>query len=188
MKVNNIIVTTQCMTYNQVSYIEDTLRGFAIQKTTFPALFIIVDDASTDGESDLLRNWANSNLNPSLEWIDKPYGQLVEAQFNSNPLLTFVILLLNENHYQTGRNLIKNSYITEWTEKARYGAICEGDDYWIDPLKLQKQVDFMESHPEYSMCHTDFNLSDGSKRNHFVYNVNDDNYFPSIIQQMTKIF
>ena len=56
-------VATQCMTYNQRPYIEDTLKGFVMQQTTFPVVYVVVDDASTDGEQELLFNWAHKNLN-----------------------------------------------------------------------------------------------------------------------------
>lgn len=187
MGEHNYIVATECMTYNQVKFIEDTLNGFAIQETNFPIVFVVVDDASTDGEPDYLREWANRNLDDSIEWVEMPYGQLAEAPLKSKPLSKFVILLLNENHFQTGRNLEKRSYISKWLEESKYLAECEGDDYWIDSSKLQKQVDFMDSHLDYSMCHTDFNLSNGSKRNHYVYKQADDNFFPAIIQRGLQV-
>jgi hypothetical protein len=61
-----------------------------------------------------------------------------------------VAMFLKENHYS--QNKSKASYIAEWRDNVKYEALCEGDDYWLDPLKLQKQVDFLEMNPEYSMC------------------------------------
>lgn len=175
-------VATQCMTYNQKPYIEDTLNGFIIQQTSFPVVYVVVDDASNDGESVLLREWAKINLDFDDKLFactkDMPYGDLLYAKLKNNSNAIFVILLLNDNHYQTGRNNIKLDYIREWTGQSEYYAICEGDDYWVDPQKLQKQVDFMDQHQDYVLCHTDFNLTTGRARNHSVIQSNDDNYFP----------
>ena len=178
------MVATRCFTYNHAPYIEDALRGFAMQETTFPVVYIIVDDASTDGEPEVLRRWAKENLNCSENvalWKEMPYGQLAVSSLKGKPLSTFVILMLAENHTQAGNGNLKFNYIVEWYEKSKYHALCEGDDYWIEPKKLQMQVDFLESHPDYVMCHTDFDLSNGAKRNHSVVEMPDDNYFPDII-------
>lgn len=147
-------VCTRCMTFNHAPYIEDTLKGFAIQKVSFPVVYCIIDDASTDGEQDLLRKWADDNLDfddieARHENLD--YGELYVAPFRGEKAFLFSILLLRENHY---RKKPKLPYIAEWNDNAKYFALCEGDDYWIDPLKLQKQVDFLEKFPEYGMCYT----------------------------------
>ena len=177
------MVATQCMTYNHAPYIEDALRGFAMQETTFPVVYIVVDDASTDSEPEVLQKWVGENLeieDGAGVWEEMPYGQLSVAPLKGKPLSLFVILLLNENHYSTRKS--KMPYIAEWNENAKYIAMCEGDDYWIDPYKLQKQVDFMEAHPEYGMCHTDFDLSDGSRRKHYKEIYYDGNYYPGNIE------
>lgn len=148
-------VATECMTYNHGNYIKDTLCGFAIQETNFPVVYVVVDDASTDGEPDVIRNWANINLikKDGVELCrNLPYGQLIEGTLRGKPQSTFVMLLLSENYYQSGNGLKKYEFITKWLNNAKYHAICEGDDFWVSPQKLHKQVDFMESHPEYSMC------------------------------------
>lgn len=153
------MVATRCFTYNHASYIEDTLKGFAKQKVSFPAVFIIVDDASTDGEQDVLRRWAAENIGRSDNvclWDEKPYGFLAEAPLKRNPNSLFVILLLKENHYQTGRSLKRLDYISEWYDCSKYHALCEGDDYWTDPLKLQKQVEFLEQNLDYGLVHSLF--------------------------------
>ena len=67
---------------------------------------------------------------------------------NSN-IRYFAVVYLKENHYSQKKS--KAPYLTEW-EDTKYIALCEGDDYWTDPLKLQKQVDFLERHPDYSLC------------------------------------
>ena len=155
------MVCTRCMTYNHAPYIEDALQGFAMQETTFPVVFTIIDDASTDGEPDVLRKWVDENLDfeeGTGAWKDMPYGQITVANLKGKPLSTFVILLLNENHY--GRKS-KIPYIAEWNENAKYIAICEGDDYWTDDHTLQKQADALDANPQATLVYTNFQTIDG---------------------------
>ena len=176
------MVATRCMTYNHSLYIEETLHGFAMQETTFPIVFCVVDDASTDGEQGLLLEWAKNNLvlnnDGSLPCKQMSYGNMIFAKHIENNNAYFAMILLDENHY---RKKDKLPYISEWSDCAKYIALCEGDDYWIDKKKLQKQVDFMENHPDYGMCHTDFSLSDGSNRTHYQERYLDGNYFPGML-------
>ncbi len=149
-------VATLCNTYNHKRYYQDALRGFLIQKTTFPTVYIIIDDASTDGEQDLLCKWSTDNLDFNEEdaCYCKPmhYGRLIYGRYKESLNTFFSILLLSDNHYQSGRMNLMWDYITEWWCNARYNAFCEGDDYWIDPYKLQKQVDILEKHPECTIA------------------------------------
>ncbi len=184
------MVATRCFTYNHAPYIEDALRGFAKQETTFPVVYIIVDDASTDGEPKVLKKWASDNLECSngMElWKEMPFGQLAVAPLVGKLQSLFVIVLLAENHTQAGNGNLKFNYIAEWYNKSKYHALCEGDDYWINSKKLQMQVGFLESHTDYVLCHTDFDLSNGGKRNHTVVQMADDNYFPDIITKGQQI-
>ena len=148
-------VCTQCMTFNHKSFIEETLRGFAMQQTTFPVVTVVTDDASTDGEQELLRTWAADNLDLTAADAcerDTDYAHIVSAPLKENPLHTFVFLFLIENHYS--RKKSKQPYLAEWMNSAKYYAFCEGDDYWTEPLKLQRQVDLLESNPDISVtCH-----------------------------------
>lgn len=148
------MVCTRCFTYNHARYIEDAMRGFAMQEVNFPVVSVIVDDASTDGEADILKEWALNNLVPNGEkiWQEMPYGLLSVAHLQGKANQTFVIILLKVNHYQQGNGKQRYDYISEWYDQSKYHTMCEGDDYWIHPLKLQRQVDFMESHLDYSMC------------------------------------
>ena len=150
------MVATRCMTYNQAPYIKDALHGFIIQEISFPSVFIIVDDASTDTEPDILRQWVIDNLqvnDNSNIWKEMPYGQLAVAPLRNNNQSLFVILLLSENHFQ--RNKMKLRYLTEWISHSKYHAICEGDDFWLDPQKLMKQVQYLETHSKCYYLFTD---------------------------------
>lgn len=152
---SNYKVAVRCFTYNHAPYIADTLNGFAIQITEFPVVYIIVDDASTDGTRDILENWANEkfqNLNVKSQWRTMPYGLMTKVVLNNNS--TFVILLLSDNHYQHGNGIRRFDYIAEWYENATYHALCEGDDYWSTPNKLQRQVDILERDINLGMCYT----------------------------------
>ena len=184
------LVATQCMTYNQASFIEDAINGFASQETSFPVVFLIVDDASIDGEQQVIKKWCKENLSDAdckSFWHQMPYGEFASSPLKGKPQVDFKILLLRDNYHQSGRHYEKISLISEWLDNAKYNAICEGDDYWINPQKLQIQVDFMESHPDYALCHTDFNLANGMRRNHTNVPVENDNYFPESIINGVRI-
>ena len=149
------MVCVQCMTYNQRPFIEETLRGLAMQRTSFPVVTVVTDDASTDGEQEVLRTWMADNLDLAAADAgerDTDYAHIVSAPLKGNLSHTFVFLLLKENHYS--RKKPKQPYLMEWLDSAKYYAFCEGDDYWTEPLKLQRQVDFLESDPTVSFtCH-----------------------------------
>lgn len=127
------LVAIRCMTYNHEPYIRDALEGFVMQKTDFPFVAIVHDDASMDGTAAIIREYAKKYPD-----IIKPIYETENQYSKKDGSLSHI---MNEACEATG---------------AKYIAYCEGDDYWIDPLKLQKQVDFLESHPDYSMCCTDF--------------------------------
>lgn len=136
------IVVISCPTYNHAPYIRDTLNGFVQQKTDFPFIAIIHDDASTDGTSEIIKEYAEK-----YPEIIKPIYEEENQYSKKNGTLTHII---NMACFQSG---------------AKYIAFCEGDDYWTDSLKLQKQVDFLESYPEYSGCfhETDVNNTSSSQ-------------------------
>ena len=128
------VVSICCATYNHAPYIRQCIDGFVMQKTNFPFEILIHDDASTDGTQDVIREYATKH--PDLI---KPIYQ-------------------KENQYSKG---VKVSLTYNYSRaKGKYVALCEGDDYWIDPYKLQKQVDFLESHPDYVMCSHQFDAFD----------------------------
>ncbi|MDZ7821454.1 MAG: glycosyltransferase [Candidatus Marinimicrobia bacterium] len=114
------------MTYNHEKFIRDAIEGFLMQKTSFPVEILIHDDASTDSTADIIREY------------ERKYPHLIKPVYQL------------ENQYSKKRGLITK--IQNERTQGKYVAKCEGDDYWTDPGKLQKQVDFLESHPDHVLC------------------------------------
>jgi glycosyltransferase involved in cell wall biosynthesis len=113
------LVSVSCATYNHENYIRDSLEGFLIQKTTFPIEILIHDDASTDGTADIIKEY------------EKKHPDLIFPIYQK------------ENQYSKGLTI---SSTFNWPRaRGKYIALCEGDDYWTDPYKLQKQVEFLEA-------------------------------------------
>ena len=162
-KEYKFVIATQCATFNQAEYILDTLQGFTFQSVHFPTVYCIVDDASTDGEQEILEDWANNNLLPVNEgtlWHKRPYGRLAVGQLENNLFATFVVLLLYVNHSGPELNKKKYSYLGPWCNNAKYIAFCEGDDFWTDPCKLEKQVDILDSNPDITLVYSSFTTVD----------------------------
>lgn len=150
MTYPNFKVAVRCFTFNQAKFVKDTLDGFCMQKTTFPYICMIVDDASTDGEQDVIKKYLNTNFlmtdSATTYTKETDYATISYAQHKENSNCFFVILFLKENHYSQRK--AKMPYLKEWREGVEYEAMCEGDDYWIDPYKLQKQIDIFEDNPD----------------------------------------
>ena len=152
---SRFLVSISCMTYNHSGFIIDALNGFVMQQTRFPFVAVIVDDASTDGEQEVIRSYVNDYFDHSLdsdfkEWkTDDAYWTFARHKENVN--CHFVVAYLKKNLYKQQEK--KEMVIRDWMN-SKYIALCEGDDYWIDPLKLQKRVDFMEVHEDFSACYT----------------------------------
>jgi glycosyltransferase involved in cell wall biosynthesis len=153
-------VCVECFTFNQSKYITDTMNGFTMQKTDFPFVCCIVDDASTDGEQDVIMDYMKTNFDLSEGSIsyqkETDYAHITYARHKTNSNCFFAVLLLKENHYSQHKS--KEPYLTEWEDGVPYKAFCEGDDYWIDSDKLQKQFDFLEFHPDYILVHSNFSV------------------------------
>lgn len=152
------LVGVRCFTFNQSKYILDALNGFVMQQTNFPFVVMVVDDASTDGEQEVIRQFVSeqfdlADTNISYE-KETDYAYITYAQHKTNKNCYIVAMYLKENHYSQRKP--KMPYLAEWRDYEKYEALCEGDDYWIHPKKLQMQVDFLEENEEYSMCHTAF--------------------------------
>lgn len=147
------LLRVYCATFNHSAYVADALAGFVMQQTNFPYVCTIVDDASTDGAQRVIKRFVEKNFdvrNHSVAYeIDTEYGHVTFARHKTNENCYFAVVYLKENHYSQKKS--KAPYLTEWMD-TKFIALCEGDDFWTDPLKLQKQVDFLEAHEEYSLC------------------------------------
>lgn len=183
-------VCVQCITYNHAPYIKESLNGFVSQQTTFPYVITIIDDNSTDGNQSVILQFYKEEFRYEEKTIafqlETDYANIYYARHNKNINCYFVILLLKFNHHSKGLNERKVNYISEWCDSSEYLAICEGDDFWVDPLKLQKQVDFLDNNLDYSVCCTDFNLVSGN-RNHKVSIPDDGVCFPLSIAHELEI-
>lgn len=124
---NNMEIMTSicCVTYNHENYIADAIESFLMQKTDFSYEILIHDDASTDRTPEIIKQY------------ESKYPDLIKPIYQT------------ENQYSKGARVWDFNMDRA---KGKYIAICEGDDYWMDPYKLQKQVDYMEKNPECSMC------------------------------------
>lgn len=120
------LVSVFCNTFNQVSYIAKCLDSFLAQKTNFPIEVLVTDDASTDGTAEIVADYAESHPD------------------------TFIAILHEENQYSKGVN--HNREFLWPLSRGKFIAFCEGDDWWSDPLKLQKQYDKMLATPTASWC------------------------------------
>lgn len=149
-------VVVLSITYNHSQYIEETLMGFAMQQTDFPFLCCVFDDASTDGEQEILKRWIDEHCHyDDVEVYDHPLAIILKAADKDNPNCIYCINLHKANLWGKPE---RTHIIRHWQQTGEYIAMCEGDDYWTDPLKLQKQVDFLDSHPDYVMCSHHFDL------------------------------
>lgn len=152
------MVRVSCMTFNHAPYIVDALNGFTMQETNFPFVCTIVDDASTDGEQEVIKKYLEDHFDLQDKLIVRNEETedyiLTFARHNTNHNCFFAVLFLKYNHYCKKS---KAPYIQEWINSAEFVALCEGDDYWIDSKKLQRQVDFLESNPEYGLVRTNVN-------------------------------
>lgn len=159
MNYPNFKVCCRCFTFNQSMYITDTMNGFIMQQTSFPFVCTIVDDASTDGEQEVIRKYVDENFDFSEGSVafnkETDYAFITFAQHKTNKNCYFAVLYLKENHYSKGMGKQKMSYLAEWRDMCEYEALCEGDDYWIVPDKLEKQVSILDEHDDYAMCATE---------------------------------
>lgn len=121
----DILVSIVCITYNHEKYIEKAIESFLMQETTFNFEILIHDDASTDKTAEIIKKY------------EEKYPNLIK------------VIYQKENQYSKG---VRVSQILYKKAKGKYIAICEGDDYWIDSHKLQKQFDYMEKNPKCGLC------------------------------------
>ena len=147
-------VLVYSITYNHSKFITKALNGFSSQHTDFPYLCCVIDDCSIDNEQDLIRSYIYENCHlDSITVTDAPYAEIITAQHKANDNCRFAIYLLKYNHYSRGLSQKKYEYLDEeWRNNIKYTAYCEGDDYWEDENKLQKQVVALDNHPDLDMC------------------------------------
>ncbi len=122
---DKIIVSVLCATYNHESYIGDAITGFLMQVTDFAFEIIIHDDASVDETATIIKKY------------QKEYPSIIKPIFQS------------DNQYSQGN---KPGLIMHGVTQGKYYALCEGDDYWLDPNKLQIQYDYLETHENIILC------------------------------------
>lgn len=123
------MVNVRCFAYNQEKYIRQCLEGFIMQKTRFKFKAVVHDDASTDNTTTIIKEYAEK------------YPNIIVPIFET------------ENQYSKKDGSL-GRIMREHTSNSKYIAFCEADDYWTDPYKLQKQVDFLEANPDFGMCYT----------------------------------
>lgn len=133
------LVVIRCITYNQEEYLKDTLEGFVNQITDFPFVAVVHDDASSDENQKIIKDYARNY-----------------------PDIIFPILE-KDNQFSKGGKFLKDIMDKACdVTGAEFVAFCEGDDYWIDPLKLQKQVDILKANSDISLVHTGFKVRKGN--------------------------
>lgn len=158
---DDILVSVNCAVYNHAPYLRQCLDGFIMQKTDFCFEVIVHDDVSTDGSVEIIKEYADKYPD-----IIKPIYE-IENQYSK--------------HDGSVRRIMLNA------SSGKYIAMCEGDDYWIDPCKLQKQVDFMESHPDYGLCHTMFQSEPIRRITTQIPQNEQDNYLVDLVQGRYRI-
>lgn len=131
-----LMLSVRCFVFNHEPFLRQCLDGFVMQKTNFRFEAIVHDDASTDGSADIIREYAAK------------YPDIIKP------------IIETENQYSKKDGSLTRIMNTH--THGKYIAICEGDDYWTDPLKLQKQVDFLEENPEYGLIYTQVEAFDSN--------------------------
>lgn len=162
MSDNSVVVAISMITYNQEKYIAQAIEGVLMQKTEFNYKLYITNDCSPDDTALICKKYA------------REYPDLIDFEdFSANKGM-----LGNWNY---NLNKCKNS-------NANYIAICEGDDYWTDPLKLQKQVDFLNKHVHVNIVHTDFDWYDENSKNKIKNYYKSSNYVLPITYSIGHFF
>lgn len=152
MNSKNPLVSIICDSYNHEHFLHDSIEGFLMQDVKFDYEILIHDDASTDKSQEIIRDY-------SEKYPD-----------------CFFPIYQVENQYSKKVGVWKTYQFPR--VRGKYIALCEGDDYWIDSNKLQKQVDFLETHLDYSMCFHNAleHFEDNSQADRLFSNIEDRDY------------
>jgi len=146
MAVEDPLVSISCITYNHEDYIQDTLDGFLMQQTNFKFEILIHDDASTDRTAEIIRDY------------ERKFPDIIKPIYQK------------ENQWVQGK---RGSALFNFPRaKGKYIALCEGDDYWTDPFKLQRQVDFLENNPDYGMVTENGLVTNSIKNTQYAFSTN----------------
>ncbi len=127
------VVSIWCITYNQADFIRDAIESFLMQETTFPVEIFVHDDASNDGTAEIVKEYAGRY--PQLFWT----------------------VFQEQNQYSKGNKSVLWEYLAN--QRGEFIALCEGDDYWTSPHKLQKQITLLENNAECSLVFHDAYLT-----------------------------
>lgn len=143
---NEIMVSVFCLAFNHENYIRQTIDSILNQQTSFSFEILIHDDASTDRTAEIIREYEHR-----APGIVRPIYQ-------------------QNNQHSQGKNILHEFMMP--LARGKYFAFCECDDYWIDPDKLQKQVDYLERHPDCTLCiHNACTVDTGGNRTGVVHPV-----------------
>lgn len=138
---HKITVTIKTLVYNHEPYLRQCLDGIVMQNTNFNFEAIVHDDCSTDNSANIIKEYA------------KNYPDIIKPIYET------------ENQYSKNNGTIGK--IIKKATRGKYIAICEGDDYWTDPYKLQKQVNYMESHPNCGLTYGKVHMFNQSEQKIF---------------------
>lgn len=158
-------VSVYTLVYNHEPYLRDALESIVTQQTDFDFELFVHDDASTDGSRAIIEEYAAK------------YPHIVKPIYQT------------ENQYSK-QVKISQTYIFP-RATGEYIAVCEGDDYWTDPTKLQRQVDFLDSHPEYTACVHNTTLEDlrtGQERLMFSHQEDEDITFAQAVRKGSSCY
>ena len=136
---NNLLVSVCMITYNHASFVREAIEGVLSQKTHFKFELIISDDVSSD------------NTREICESYQRDYPEIIRLVFREQNL-----------------GICKNFYQTLSLAKGQYVAVCEGDDYWTDPYKLQKQIDYLSVHPSAIMLYHNAVVDTDGRKSLFI--------------------
>ncbi len=128
--MSNPLVSICMITYNHEDFIKEAIQGVLKQKHSFDIEFVIANDASTDNTNSIIEEIIDANQGVNFKYF---------------------------NH-SSNKGMARNFLFALAACSGSYIALCEGDDFWTDPFKLQKQVDFLETYPDYEMCFTNINI------------------------------